>query len=499
MKKLLLGLLGAFLLLVLVLVLRTVTASSLQPSAGTPTDRVGVLDADALAARLGEAVRFRTVAGTPEEGYDAAPFEAFHAWMQERFPATHTGLKREVVAGHSLLYTWKGLDPTLPPIVLVAHQDVVPVSDDTLGDWTHSPWSGEVRDGWIWGRGTLDDKVAVVGILEAVEALWGSGFQPTRTVHLAFGHDEEVSGTGAMATASLLRERGVSPLFVLDEGLAVTHGIVPGLEAPAALVGLAEKGYLTVELTATGEGGHSSMPPAHTAVGVLADAVTALEADPMPIHMDGPLAHMFTWLGPEMGFGNKLVFRNLWLLGPVVASKLASGLSTNASIRTTTAVTMFDGGVKENVLPQSATAVVNFRLHPSDSREDVLKHVARVADPRGITVKPRAGLGGGEARVSSVESEGWRLVSGAVKTAFPDAHVAPGMSVGATDARFYAALSDSVYRFSPIRLHKDTHDTGRIHGTDERVSVENYAEVVRFYAQLIVDATSGEAPTPVPD
>lgn len=241
------------------------------------------------------------------------------------------------------------------------------------------------------------------------------------------------------------------------------------------------------------------MPPAHTAVGVLADAVTALEADPMPIHMDGPLAHMFSWLGPEMGFGNKLVFRNLWLLGPVVKSKLASGLSTNASIRTTTAVTMFDGGVKENVLPQSATAVVNFRLHPSDSREDVLKHVAQIADPRGIIVKPRAGLGGGEARVSSVESEGWRLVSSAVKTAFPDAHVAPGMSVGATDARFYASLSDSVYRFSPIRLHKDTHDTGRIHGTDERVSVENYAEVVRFYAQLIVDAASGEAPAPVPD
>ncbi len=252
-------------------------------------------------------------------------------------------------------------------------------------------------------------------------------------------------------------------------------------------MGLAEKGYLTVELTVAGEGGHSSMPPRHTAVGTLAEAVTRLEAHPMPAHMDGPMAQMLGTLGPEMGFGNRLVFRNLWLLGGVVRRKLEAGHSTNASIRTTTAVTMFDGGVRENVLPQSARAVVNFRIFPGETAQDVLRHVEEVVGDPEVKVRPLGGIGGDPPPVSTTDSDGWRTLTRTVRQAFPDAVVAPGMSVGATDARAYSGLSDSVYRFSPIRLHKDTGDTGRLHGTNERVSVDSYAEVVRFYGQLITN------------
>jgi len=488
LKRALLGGLTALALLVAVVVVRALTATSSQPEI-TPLT-VPVIDAGAAAERLAQSVRFKTLAAAAGDELDPAPFEALHAWVETTFPSVHAGLRREVVAGHSLLYTWKGLDPELPPLLLLAHQDVVPVEDSTLPDWEQPPFDGVVADGWVWGRGTLDDKVSMVGILEAVEGLWTSGFQPQRTVMLAFGHDEEVSGSGAKAIADLLAQRGVSPMLVLDEGLAVTHGIVPGLDKPAALVGLAEKGYVSIELTVQGEGGHSSMPPDHTTIGVLAEAVTRLEANPMPTHMDGPMSEMLATLGPEMDFGNRLVFRNLWLLGGVVRGKLEGSKSTNASIRTTTAVTIFEGGVKENVLPQSARAVVNFRIFPGETTVDVLRHIEDAVDDSRVKLQPLGGIGGDPPPVSTTDSDGWRQLTRTVRQAFPDAVVAPGMSVGATDARSYTGLSDSVYRFSPIRLHKDTHDTGRIHGTNERVSVENYAEAVRFYGQLITNVSS---------
>jgi len=486
LKRALLTVLGLILVLVLVLVGRAVTATSLQPEVVPLT--VPPVDADVAASRLAQAVRFPTIAAAEGQTFEPAPFVAYHEWVDVTFPAVRDGLLKEVVAGHSLLYTWKGMDPSLPPLLLLAHQDVVPVEESTLADWEVPPFDGVVQDGWVWGRGTMDDKVSMVAILEAVEGLWSSGFQPKRNVLLAFGHDEEVAGAGAKAMAELLGKRGVKPQLVLDEGLAVTHGIVPGLTKPAALVGLAEKGYLSVELTVEGEGGHSSMPPPHTAVGVLAEAVTRLEANPVPARMDGPLRDMLVTLAPEMGFANKLVFRNLWLLGGVVQGQLEASYSTNASIRTTTAVTMFQGGVKANVLPQEAKAVVNFRIFPGETREDVLRHVeATVADDR-IKLRPMGGIAGDPPPISTMESEGWRVLTSTVRQSFPDAVVAPGMSVGATDARRYAGLSDSIYRFSPLRLHKETGDTGRIHGTNERVSVENYGEAVRFYGQLITNA-----------
>jgi carboxypeptidase PM20D1 len=487
-KRTLVCLSVVLLILLVVVLFRAMTGESLQPPVEPMT--VFEVEEDAIAVRLAEAVRFRTVASHDPAAFDARPFDAFHGWVNRTYPSVRAGLQREVIAGHSLLYTWKGLDPNLPPLVLLAHQDVVPVDEGSLAEWEQPPFAGVVEDGWIWGRGTLDDKVSMVAILEAVERLWGEGHQPQRTVMLAFGHDEEVSGSGAKAIAERLKQRGVIPMMVLDEGLAVTHGMVPGITRAAALIGLAEKGYLSVEMTVSGEGGHSSMPPRHTAVGTLARAVTRLEANPLPTHMEGPMAEMLAMLAPDMDFMNRIVFRNLWLLDRLVEAKLAEKKSTNASIRTTTAVTMFEGGIRENVLPQSARAVVNFRIFPGESAETVLRHVEKVVADPAVKLKPMGGLSGVAPPVSSTVSEGWYQLTRAVRQSFPDAVVAPGISVGATDARHYSGMSDSVYRFSPIRLKKEFQDPSRIHGANERVSTENFAEAVRFYAQLISNVTA---------
>src|SRR5437667_5196232 len=240
------------------------------------------LDAD-VAGRLAAALRLRTVSNQDPANLPRDEFLALHRQLEAAFPLVHRTLRRESVADLSLLYTWAGSEPGLPPLLLLSHLDVVPVDPATASSWTHAPFAGEIAEGYVWGRGALDDKVGVVGLLEATERLLAAGFRPRRTVCLAFGHDEEVGGgRGATSIARLLADRKVAPEFVLDEGLAVTEDIVGGISAPVALIGIAEKGYLSVELVVESEGGHSSTPPRETAVGILAAAIHALEHHPAP-------------------------------------------------------------------------------------------------------------------------------------------------------------------------------------------------------------------------
>src|SRR3989454_7321513 len=279
--------------LVLVLVLpavvleRPFTFRSRQPAAAPVA--VEPLDTAALAQRLAGALRFKTVSYQDSTQFDAREFNGFQAYLRATFPRVHAALKPEKVNGYGLLYEWTGSDPNLPPIVLLAHQDVVPVEPGTESRWTEPAFEGRIAGGYVWGRGALDDKGSLIGVLEAVEHLVVAGAKPRRTVYLAFGYDEEVGGRrGAVRIAELLASRNVHPDFVLDEGGGLATGFIPGIGAPVALVGIAEKGYVTVELTAQAEGGHSSMPPKETAVGMLAAALTPLEHDQMPRAIRGP-------------------------------------------------------------------------------------------------------------------------------------------------------------------------------------------------------------------
>ncbi len=481
MKRFLLSLLVVVVAVAGVLIAKTVRFTSRQVPPEPPA--AFTVDAEAAAARLGGALRLKTLAASEGRPAEDAAFAELHAYIQAQYPLLHQTLKREPVGAHSVLYTWEGTDASLRPAMLLGHLDVVPVEPDTASSWTHPPYSGVVADGFVWGRGALDDKGSVFGILESVESLLAAGFQPRRTVLLAFGGDEEVGGhEGAETLAKLLRERGVTLESVLDEGGMIMSGTVPGVASPVALVGVAEKGFASAELIVQGEGGHSSMPPSQTAVGVLSRAISRLEESPMPASLRGGSRALFEFAGPEMGFGMRTLFANLWLFEPLVLRQLTANVTTNAAVRTTTAATMFEGSERDNILPARARAVVNFRILPGDSVEAVLEHVRRVVDDPRVKVST-LGFISEPSPVSRMDSDAWTQLQRSVRQVFPDVVIAPYLMLAASDSRYFTGLSENVYRFMPLRLGNA--DLSRLHGKDERVSVQGYADAVRFYAQYV--------------
>jgi len=480
--------LGLTLLIVIGLVIAACAGPAkveVPPAAGIATQ----FDAaeSGAAARLAASVRFQTISRGPGAPVAGEAFLGLHEFLAESYPRTHATLARETVGGYSLLYTWRGRDAARAPILLLAHMDVVPVEPGSEAAWHQPPYSGEISDGHIWGRGTLDDKVSVLGTLEAIELLLADGFVPERTVYLAFGHDEEIDGrAGAGKIASLLAERGVRLAFTLDEGGIIGHDLVPGVAPPVALIGVAEKGYISLKLSAgTEDCGHASMPPKTTAIGRLAGAIHRLENNPMAANLAPPVTDMFDQLAPEMPFILRLAVSNRWLFSGLVTSRLSEAPASDAAIRTTTAVTMFNAGVKENVLPCTAEAVVNFRILPSDSIASVTAHVREMIDDPLIEIS-RHGTADEPSPVADIQSPGFRTLQETVGQIFPDALPAPHLVIAATDSKHFTGIAENTYRFLPIRLGPD--DTPRIHGTNERISLENYGEVIRFYTQFLINA-----------
>lgn len=486
MKKLSLAVLAILAVLAGIVLVRTARFTSRQ----LQVDPVQVIaiDRDAVAKRLAEAIRFQTVSFQAPVEPSVKEFDLFRAFLAGSFPQLHQRLTKEIVNAHSLLYTWTGKDARLKPVLLMAHMDVVPVDPANEKNWTRPPFSGDIADGYIWGRGAMDDKVSVLGILEAVEFLLSGDFQPQRTIYLAFGHDEEIGGAnGAGKIAELLRGRGVELEFALDEGLNIVDGVIPGIAAPAALIGIAEKGYLSLELSAETAGGHSSSPPTETAIGIVSRALQRLQATPFPARLSAPTRRMLEFLGPEMTRTTRLTLANLWLFDPLIRKQLAASPLTNAAIRTTLAPTLFHAGVKENVLPTQASAVINLRILPGDTLAGVTEHVrATIEDPRvkiiqlPIRVEPST--------VSDIEAAGFDVIHRSIRQIAPEVLVAPALLVAASDSRHYAGLTKNIYRFLPITLRPD--DAKRYHGIDERISIQDYERCVRFYAQLIRNSSA---------
>jgi carboxypeptidase PM20D1 len=485
-KRLLLGLLAVLLLLAAALVANTLRQGSRQVS--VPALAPLAVDEAGVVQTMAAAVRAKTVSGLMNPAGTAAEFDALHALLKARFPLAHEKLTREVVGSHSLLFTWKGSDPKAQPVALMAHQDVVPIAPGTEALWKKPPFAGAVEDGFVWGRGTLDDKSNVVTQLEALEMLLKAGVQPRRTIYFVFGHDEEVGGTlGVVPIVALLKARGVRLAWVLDEGLAVTEGVMPGVAQPVALIGLAEKGGVSLKLTATAAPGHSSMPPGPgaSAIGMLSQALTRLDQTPLPGGIKGAAAELFDAVAPELPFGQRLALSNLWLTRPLLERMLAKGASTNAMMRTTTALTVFNAGIKENVLPGQAEAVVNFRILPGDTVASVQAFVKKtIADER-IDVKV-AGPSFNPSRLSSSQSGAFKLIERSVREVFPDSIVAPGLMLAGSDARHFDGISDASFRFMPIRFNNE--DLKRPHGTDERIATKQLADMVRFYHRLLQQA-----------
>ena len=468
-----------------VVAVRTVTYRAPGGSDGAAVDFAPpvAVDLEGAARHLAEAVRIRTVSHQDPGENDWAEWERLRAWLRDTYPAFHSVATLELVADHTLLYTWAGSDPSLPPIVLLAHHDVVPVTPATEGNWTHPPFAGVVADGAVWGRGSIDDKSSLIGVFEAADALAASGFLPRRTVIIVSGHDEEAGGSGAAAAAELLQSRGVRPQFVLDEGLAVIADY-PVLGRPVALVGIAEKGYGTLEVTAPAKGGHSSAPPPQTGVETLARAVLAITAKPFPMEFDGPAAAMLRALAPEAGTLVRMAVANEWLFEPLLVRQLAATPAGAAMLHTTIAPTMLRGSPKENVLPQDAAAWINYRIAPGTPSAEVIERARKATDGLGVEVEwvhaPYEA-----SPVSSTESPGYRIIA-ALAGDGGRTPVAPGLVTATTDSRAFSGIAEDVYRFQPIVA--SIREFEMIHGTDERLTLDNLQRLTSFYASLIATA-----------
>jgi carboxypeptidase PM20D1 len=463
---------------------RTMTFAAPAPSAAVETPDTSAYDIDVAAAaeHLAQAIRFATVSlVSPED--DPAPFTDFHAWMQTTYPTFHAVAIREEI-GLSLLYTWRGSDPGQPPIVLLAHQDVVPTPEDTLDDWSVDPFAGVIQDEAVWGRGAIDDKGSLVAILEALEFLAAQGRQPERTILIAFGHDEEIGGrNGAAVIAQTLAQRGVRAWFVLDEGMAAIEEH-PLTGRPATLIGIGERGFANLVIEARGQPGHSSTPPPETAVSLVAEAVDRIHAMPIERSLEGgPGLDMMRALSPDLSFTTRMAVANEWLFGPLLRRQVADSPAALALLGTTAAPTIIEGGSRANVLPGEARATINFRLHPRDNLDGLLARArAAAGEHEGLSIAWDASPL--EATpVSSTTSASYTLLAAVAQATIPDARVAPALMLGGADARHYQDVAQDVYRFQPMVFSETDLET--IHGLNERLTIANLERSVRFYIGLI--------------
>jgi carboxypeptidase PM20D1 len=471
MKKIIYALLAILLIVACILLFNTLMLTSKQVAASSIEKLV---ISDAVFQNLSGAIQYPTVSYSEDAIPDSTAFYGFHQFLENTFPLTHEKLTLEKINNYSLLYKWEGRDLSKKPIILMSHQDVVPVDQPTLKDWEAGPFEGKITDTHIIGRGTLDDKSSLMALMESVEKLLQESFTPAQTIYLAFGHDEEVGGpNGAGKIAAYLKEKGIQAAMTLDEGGFLAENMIPGINADVAMVNLAEKGFASFRLIVETRGGHSSSPPRENTIGMLAQAIVDLENNQLPYKLVEPVNYQFEYMGAELPFFKKLAFANPWMFKGAILEGLNS--------HTTTAPTIISGGVKNNVIPTVAEATINFRILPGETIESVKQHVENTINDK---VKVEAvGFLTNPSPVSGIDSEAFRSLEKTIRSVFPGAVVVPGLIGGGTDARYFYDVSDDVYRFYPIRLGPDS--MSMFHGIDEKISKENYKEIIEFTYHLI--------------
>ena len=486
MKRIVIGVVTIIVLVAAIAVVRTLLLS--KPEEAAPAAPPIAVDARAVAQHLGAAVRFRTVSyggGAHEAEKDQALAQS-RDWMVKTYPNFNKVAKRELI-GQSVVYTWPGKNAGLKPILLMAHMDVVPIVPGTERSWAHAPFSGDVAGGYVWGRGAIDDKGSLVMILEAAERLAKSGVTPERTIMFAFGQDEEVGGMeGNAVIAKTLAARGIHFFFVLDEGGAIIDEPFAGVEKPIAFVAVEEKGYLSLELVAHGEGGHSSRPTHDMAIVRLAGAVLKVVDHPFASGLDTVQRERLAVIAPYVPFPQRLLLANLWLTEPIVDRFIALNPEGEARLHTTIAPTIIQGGVKDNVLPPEARAVINFRLHPRDTIAGVIEHVRKAIDDPKVDVIALNETQDEASPVADIHGAAYKYLVSQIQGSFNGIPVAPDMTTGATDSRHYAKIADAVFRLDPF--HFGPGDLSRVHGTNERLAIRDLAPAVGFYMRLIENA-----------
>lgn len=476
MKKLL-QIIGIILLLVVAIIL--VKTFSFKSKQLIVAQYKPLVLSDSCVLHLQEAIRYKTISYDDPAKMDSSAFLGFQRFLMQTYPRVFSAMKVEKVNTFGLMLHWKGQSAKAKPVILMAHQDVVPIEEATKSKWDVDPFSGAVKNGFIYGRGAIDDKGSLIALLESAECLLKQGFVPSVDVYFVFGHDEEVMGLkGAKAMAQLFKDRKIDPEFVLDEGGIVTEFKVPGLNKTAAVVGIAEKGYQTLKLKIEIPGGHSSMPEEKTAIDEIAKAVVALREHPFKAELGKTVQNFLAYVGPEMPFVSKMAMANQWLFAPMIKSTYAKSAAGNATIRTTTAATIFNAGIKENLVPGEAEATINFRTQPGVTRNDVIEHVKKAIANDHIQIIP-LGDGNEPQQVANVESGGFKHIQKTISAYKKDIVVAPYLVLGATDGRYFANITNQVFRFIPFT------DPEGFHGVNERLKITEFKKGIGFYYELM--------------
>lgn len=466
-----------FAILLIVMAYNTLRAPKPQPDVATASIPVV---SDSAAAHLSKAIQIKTISKGDTLPIDTAEFVAFRQFLEKSYPLVHQQLSRQIFNEFSYVYTWKGKDTTLAPYVLMAHMDVVPVEAVAEKNWSVPSFSGAIKNDTIWGRGAVDDKVAVIAIMESVENLLKQGHIPSRNIYISLGHDEEVSGKrGAKVISAWFKEQGIKPALVLDEGGQIDLQHFKSIERPVAVVATGEKGYMNIDLSVEIPGGHSSMPVKETAIDVLNKAIVQIRAKKMPGEMIEPVRELVRRTSAYESFFTRMVTNNLWLTQKLVISQLEKTKESNAMVHTTLVPTIVQAGIKDNVIPTVARATFNSRILPGQTSDEIVQFIKEAVNDERVVIKKQT--------ISLMEPSSFTphthpaflQIENIIRKSVPKVVVSPFLMIGATDSRYFRSFSDAVLNFSAVQ------DVKGFHGIDERIGITDLHRMIYFYQQLL--------------
>ena len=438
---------------------------------------------DSAVVHMSNAIRIKTVSPEDTLRIDSAHFNQFRIFLEQSYPLIHQQLSRTIIKDYSYIYEWKGSDTSLLPLILMGHYDVVPVEPSAVKLWTVQPFGGEVKDSIIWGRGAVDDKAALISILEATENLLKKGFKPVRTILLCFGHNEESTGTGAIAIVDYLQQKHIRADMVIDEGGEITTGKMKDVDRPIAMIGVGEKGYVTFELAVQKPGGHSSKPDKETAIDILAKALYNLRQVQMPTKLTEPVKEYFNRVsGSSSSFFNKMALNNLWLFKSSVQNKLSGSPEGDAMQRTTIVPTILESGIRENVIPTNAKAIVNSRILTGETTKQTEDFIRNAINDNRVTITIKGDFNTEPSPLTDVNSPAFKRMEEAVYQTVDDVIPVPYVMLGASDSRNYRVISNGVINFTPLINSKG------FHGIDERLPIKDFQRSINFFSSIIKES-----------
>jgi len=476
-KKTILFLVFVLLLLIAIVLINTLRA---KPWPIQPADAVQQALPDSAIQHMSRAIQIPTISISDSSAIDTAAFKSFNSFIEQAYPLVHRHLIKTLINGFSMVFEWKGQNALLPAVILMSHYDVVPVEVSVLDKWTVPPFSGTITDTCVWGRGAVDDKFGVISILEGTEAMLRKGFIPQRTIYLCFGHDEEISGRSAADVVKYLEQKKVRAEMVLDEGGQLSESRVKDVKRPIAVIGVAEKGYASFELSVEKEGGHSSMPAEETAIDILTTALYKLRKKTMPAQLTPELREFLARIGPSSdNFVNRMAASNLWLFQSLIKNKLSTEPEGDAMMHTTIVPTIIESGIKDNVIPGKAKAMINSRILTGETSKTVEDYIRKTIDDDRVVIKIVGKFNSDPSPSTSTQSPAFKRVESALYRTVAGVLPAPYQGIGATDSRYYRRISDGVVNFFPMT------DAKGYHGMNERLPVRDLQRGINFIMTII--------------